>query len=502
MRVTELYGLDNSQAAVDFVNVDSATDNPVFIDPRAIRLQHGILETECVGFLVSFFGEVLDAIHEGRINRVRELMGFLGEPNETHLGYSRGRSRGRGLTGVRSGEIADAISGSRAAATGLLEDLEDTSLLVPGIGKDLISDMTTQIIRSQLLEYTKRMCDWYEIPVQAQYSGPYWNKDTLTWEESYALLPRTREGKLLLVPKSIVRHEPIYDSAGYFRDYLAPLLEGVELQANTQLVKLLKDGRRKVNRKDLVKKYGDDKVAIVGHTLRFDKAPLELYRAKVGEVSAPPLDNEDLAQTTGAEQIDFMAAYEEVMAVNPGKAGATSYHRAVEKFLTAIFYPALGNMRIEATIHDGRKRIDVLYDNLASAGFFYWLNQAYRCPIVPVECKNYTRDLANPELDQMIGRFSDQRGRFGIIVCRSFEDKDQFLARCKDTSNDRNGYIVALDDNDLRHLAEQARYLQYESRRDVRFAFPLLRQRFNMLIGADDLRKSRRHGGAGPRRRR
>jgi hypothetical protein len=154
MRVTEQYNLDNSQAAVDFVNVDTATDNRVFIDPRAIRLQHGILEQECAGFLVSFFSEVLDAIHEGRTNRVRELMGFLGEPNETHLGYSRGRSRGRGLTGIRSDQIADAISGSRAAATGLLEDLEDTSLLVPGIGKDLISDMTTQIIRSQLIAYT------------------------------------------------------------------------------------------------------------------------------------------------------------------------------------------------------------------------------------------------------------------------------------------------------------------------------------------------------------
>jgi hypothetical protein len=482
MRVTELYGLDNSQAAVDFVNVDTATDNPVFIDPRAIRLQNGTLEMECVGFLVSFFSEVLDAIHEGRGDRVRELMRFLGEPNETHLGYSRGKSRGRGLTGASSDQVADAISGSRAAATGLLEDLEDTALLVPGVGKDLISDMTTQIVRSPLTSYTQRCCDWYEIPVEEQYSGPYWNQDTLTWEEGQVLLPRSPEGKLLLVPKSIVRHEPIFDSPDYFRDYLAPLLEGVELQANTQLVRLLKDGRQKVYRKDLEDKYGNDKPSIVEQTLRFEKQPLALYRAKAGEMTAPPLDNEDLAQTTGAEQIDFIAAYEEVMAVNPGKAGATSYHRAAEKLLTAIFYPALGNMRIEANIHDGRKRIDILYDNLSNAGFFYWLNQGYRCPIVPVECKNYTRDLANPELDQMIGRFSDQRGRFGIIVCRSFEDKDQFLARCRDTTNDRNGYIVALDDDDLRQLAEQASKLQYEPSRQRRFAFPLLRQRFDMLI--------------------
>src|SRR6266487_5557811 len=134
MHVTDLYGLDRTQGTVDFVDVDTSTDNAIFIDPRAIRLQDGYLENQCVALLVSFFTEVLDAIREGRPGRVRELMRALGEPNETHLGYSRGRSRGRGLTGKRNEEIADAISSSKAAATGLLEDLEDTALLVPGDG--------------------------------------------------------------------------------------------------------------------------------------------------------------------------------------------------------------------------------------------------------------------------------------------------------------------------------------------------------------------------------
>lgn len=74
-------------------------------------------------------------------------------------------------------------------------------------------------------------------------------------------------------------------------------------------------------------------------------------------------------------------------------------------------------MLIEKEIHDGRKHIDIMYDNISTTGFFDWLNRGYGCPMIPVECKNYARDIENPELNQMIGRFSDHRGCVGIIVC-------------------------------------------------------------------------------------
>lgn len=113
LHVTELYRLERTQAEVDFVDVDVSTDNRIFIDPRAIRLQKGDLQESCVACLVSFFTEILDAIRLKNPAKVRQLMRHLGEPNETHLGFSRGRSRGRGLRGGKSDQIADAISASK-----------------------------------------------------------------------------------------------------------------------------------------------------------------------------------------------------------------------------------------------------------------------------------------------------------------------------------------------------------------------------------------------------
>jgi len=484
MHVTDYYDLDRTQAEVDFVDVDVATDNQIFIDPRAIRLQHGDLQESCVACLVSFFTEVLDAIRLNNPAKVRRLMRHLGEPNETHLGFSRGRSRGRGLRGRRTDDIADSISQSRAAQTGLLQDLEDTAFMVPGVDKDLLSDMTTQIIRGPLIKYTQQCCIQYEIPMEAQYGGIVWNPDALEWEDHYDVpLPRTEDGTLLLIPKSIVRHAPILDNDKYFNGYVAPYLEDEEISARSQLVELLRDGKPpKVTRKELRDKYGTSKDDVVTQTLRLDRKPLLRYREVAGTISSPPLVNEDLAVTVGAPQVDFMEAYGKVGAIRPGPEGATLYHRAVFDLLSAIFYPALVNFKKEDKIHGGRKRIDITCDNEASTGFFHWVNRGYHAQTIPIECKNYDHDVANPELDQLSGRFSDQRGTLGFLVCRSFNDKALFLERCRDTSRDRRGYVIALDDDDLKSLAEQSMRLQYQEKREIRFAYPLLRERFDMLI--------------------
>ena len=81
------------------------------------------------------------------------------------------------------------------------------------------------------------------------------------------------------------------------------------------------------------------------------------------------------------------------------------------------------------------------------------------CAYVYFECKNYSGDPGNPELDQLAGRFHVNFGRFGILVCRTFQDKPLFYTRCRDSAQAGRGYIVPFDDSDLKmllHLRQSA----------------------------------------------
>ena len=86
------------------------------------------------------------------------------ESNETHLGLSRGRSRGHGRARLFHG-YHTVLRGSAAITSGIITALEETALLIPGIGPDLVSDLITNIIRQELIAYTQAMCRHYGVPL-------------------------------------------------------------------------------------------------------------------------------------------------------------------------------------------------------------------------------------------------------------------------------------------------------------------------------------------------
>jgi len=100
-------------------------------------------------------------------------------------------------------------------------------------------------------------------------------------------------------------------------------------------------------------------------------------------------------------------------------------------------------------VSEGRKRADIRFTNMATSGFFHWIKQFGSCAHIFIECKNYSSDISNPELDQLLGRLSPKTAFFGIIVCRTLEDRPLLVKRCRDAWGRNQGLIVVLDDVDL-----------------------------------------------------
>ena len=460
--MSDYYELRRTQATLEFVDVYLHTDTRLFVDPRAFQVLRTPWAEGCVRALQEYFAAVLDAIKAEDESQALELLQGLHEPNETRLGLSRNRPRGRGVGDELAIDLYEALSRSEAARTGLLTDLEDTALMVPGIAADRISDITTNVIRPYLLEYTAGIAERYEMALDTVESGPMWDRGTQEWDVTFVKQPTPYGEPLLLVPRSVVRYRLDFDPGDYYRKFVLRFLADREIARNSNLVHTLRDGTRKVYKKDLDQRYRKRrrktiKDVAIDVTLENPQIFSEFKAARATRYS-PPLDFEVFTARAGVPPPDWTTLVRAVTELPPGNTDAQRYHRAVEALLSALFYPSLTDVTIEREIEQGRKRIDISYVNIAVDGFFRWFTTQIRgAPWVSFECKNYSNDPANEALAQLVGRLNDFRGRLGFLVCRRISDRTVFSARCHSELVNNGNYIIGLDDGDLTALVEARR---------------------------------------------
>lgn len=475
MRVSEYFKLGRAQPSLSFVDVDLHGDVKLFVSPRALRVLPSTWGDECVSLIQNFFETVVELIRKKKQAEAEALLRVLKEPNETHLGLSEDHARGRGLGTNSAHDVWQAFAESKAAQSGLLTDLEDTVLMIEGIGPDIVSDITTNIIRAPLIRFTQETCQFYGIPLEAEVdSGPLWDPSARRWHSQFEQLPVADGEKLLLVPKEIVRADLEYNVEKYYRHYILEHLKEAELEANSELVQILKSGTRRVTKKSVIEKYGGGKAMITEHTLKNPEL-LKQYKSDNAKPSRP-LTHRQLADIESSPEPDWEALLKDVTDLPVGNEAASEYEKKIEALLSALFYPVLAHPKPQRPIHEGRKRIDITYTNMGGLGFFEWLSKHYPSAHVFVECKNYGREIENPELDQISSRFSVSRGMFGIIVCRKFKNRPRFERGCRDTAVDNRGFVIALDDADLKLLVSARK------KESAFFELPVLKNRFDALV--------------------
>jgi hypothetical protein len=261
-RFAQHFQLAKSQAELDFVDVVLETDNPFFVDPFAISQRHDRWGQGAHLALKAFFQAIIDRLRAGRQGEARSLLQNLAEPNETRFGLSRGRPQGAGIGPGQADEIFRALSQSEAVRTGLLTSLEECELMVDGVSDDKISDLTTNVLRGQLAEYTQGQCDLHGIATRNVAVGPTFDVDQLEWVNEYLRLPVATSGPLLLVPTAIARTRSAYDSQRFYGSYAIEFLRAQQMAAGGSLVKTLKNGTRRVFKKDLEARHPCNKTCL------------------------------------------------------------------------------------------------------------------------------------------------------------------------------------------------------------------------------------------------
>jgi hypothetical protein len=449
MKISERFDLEANQFTLDFVDINTDGDTRLFLDPSFIGLKKNRWAESASRTIRSFFETFVDLYRAGQTEDARALLQNLHEPNETCLGLSKGHPRGNAIGEGDGDKLFVSIAQSRAMDTGIIEDLEDFRLFVPGIDKDKISDMTTNIIRRHLISYTQEQAEIWGIPLtDGVATGPYWSSASRQWEFDYAAMLVIEDRPILLTPKSIVSYAKRYSAAKYHSKFVVEFVRNEHLRIGGALVQYRKNGAPFVTKKDIIREEAPlHKEFLATFTERHPEVFAD-FKEWFSQMSSS-IPNRELDDIEPHAVVTYLKR--RLREIQPGRDHAADYHRTSMSILELVFYPDVVSPKKEREIHQGRKRVDFTMENAAPTGFFNRLPTIHRIPssYIFIECKNYSTDVANPEIDQLAGRFDVNKGQVGLLLCRTVDDMPLLLQRCADAFDARRDVLIPMTDEDL-----------------------------------------------------
>ncbi len=473
---SQFFGINLPQYALPFVDFDLESDVPLYIDPYAITKDPSQLGAKCHNAIASYFQCLLDAIRSQDKHGVRRLIHRrLTEPFEIHLGVSQVARRGRGIGIEQEQYIVDAITNSTAAKLGIIHGIQELELHIEGIGPDKISDLIANIILAHLAEFTEEMGDRYGIATQPVAISGFWNAARQEWDGGYFNLPINGINSYVLVPKRFVRRErDLMNHRQYYDKYVLEILQRELLDASDSLAQTLKSGKRRVTKKAI---RADERFKpskeFISNFITENPDSMDDYRSDLG-TSFNPVDPAMYSGKANIDDPEIEIILEQLFQIPPGNKDAAAYHNAIFNLAEFIFDWVLDNFTKEFEVDQGRGRIDIIADNVASGGLFLDILNEFNAHNIPMECKNYRADMGNKEFNQLMERLGKTTSRFGVLFCRSIIDSTAMLKHQTDRWLRHNAIILLMDDAIVRQLAE------YRLRRD----FPSIDRLMRRMIRA------------------
>ena len=232
-------------------NVSLVSDLPLFIDPFLLfnsrRPEYRQLHQRIIDYLRFLKKKSNNQRLESGL--IKALYRFS-EVNQNWLGFTEKGNRGRGL-GTKFASLHRNLGrlftnfGAESLTKG--SHLEKLCLIEAGVGRDNISDFTTNLIKEYLLEYTERFTKEFiskNLRKQFLVQKVHFNYRTESWQPKTFILPCFNGDFVLLTPKKMLTRDKTWINRGDLIsdfDSLCDAIENGELRAmvNNYLMKVL-----------------------------------------------------------------------------------------------------------------------------------------------------------------------------------------------------------------------------------------------------------------------
>ncbi len=451
MLLSQALALPFTQAQVDFVIPDIEQDRRLCIDPfllykskdPALRVLHD--------HLVEVFNTAFRYFRASNRSEMDRLIDFP-EVDNVALGYSVGRTKGSGMGAYLNRLVGDILVNSPDLLERGLRHIEELQLVSLGIGPDRISDMAANLLKQQLIQYTRDQCALWDIPVVRGVPLEHiFDLESFRWYDDYVDLPiNPLTGMpLLLVPRRMVRILPWINFEDYERNEFRLFLRPTRSRPLDRL-----PGTR-----TSAGKAKSTKTTTVEVTRREIRLLDEYVKRKEAEsAQAEPTLEPNMLNAAAPKSEEFTAM---LRAINPGQAGASAYQHTMLGILNHLFEPELTDGRLEAATIHGTERRDIIFTNEAERSFWDYIRHEYSNLLVMFETKNVGA-VDNNHVNQVATYLGDRIGRFGVVLARNPPAKEQILKTYSVFNNESpRKVILILHDGDIEamlQLKEQGAY--------------------------------------------
>ncbi|WP_333852803.1 hypothetical protein [Epilithonimonas sp.] len=424
-RINDFYNVPFSQEEVDFAIPFLDEDIPLYVDPFLLWKSPSMQDNSLHTVLVNSFNSLGHNYIKGNTNDSINILIQSSECEEVGLGNSKTK-QGKKISLKESSKILELFKNIPQIHKSGFTHFEEIQLFVENISKDRVSDITCNIIKSWLIDYTISQCDKHNIPIEKSKINVFDYKSG-KFKEEETWLPENPNTKspIIFTPKRWLRFIPYINYEEYFEKYFLKELGG-QFEEPLSRVEILDYNR-----------YNYDVV--------------ETY-IKIKERNSETLKNDPLFK-----QIPILSSKRKFRTIAKLPTGKTEnadkeYEKNLCQILASVLYPHLDFASEQSRTENGVHIRDLIFYNNQSYPILKDLYELYNCKQIIFELKN-VKEVENEHVNQLNRYLTNSFGNFGIIFTRNKPPKKVIENTISLWSGQRK-CILILDDEDLKLMCQ------------------------------------------------